>query len=368
MRPGATVAPRRSPLLSILVAGFLIVGAGGGALAHRTNLTTGTLTVDGSHVTFDLEVSPHDLAVALGIETDLLAPVPRAEFEARRDALTDYMRARLRIEDDGAPCPLEAMAADYADLPDTLTLRMTYICAKAPDWVVVTYRLFFDIDPEHRSLGKLVTTAGEEAFLFDRTLTTLELEIGAPAPQLPWHERFARMLWLGVEHIAGGIDHVLFLLALLIVRVRFWHLAKVVTAFTVAHSLTLALAWYGVFEPPGRLVEVLIAASIAYVAVENLIGRGLSHRWLVAFVFGLVHGLGFYGVLAALDLARTDMATTLVAFNLGVEAGQLAIVAAAYGALVWWTEKRWYDTAARAASAGILLVAGFWIFQRAVMI
>jgi len=363
------VAPNRPTLHPILVTVYLLIaGAVGAALAHRTNLTTGTLTVDGARVAFDIEVSPHDLAVALGIETDLVAPVPRAAFEARCDDLTAYVGARLRIEDDGTPCPFEGLAVDYGNLPDTLILRTVYECAKAPEWLIVSYLLFFDIDAEHRSLGKVVTAAGEEELLFDRTLTTLEFEVGVPAPQLAWHERFAHLLWLGVEHIAGGMDHVLFLLALLIVRVRFWPLVKVVTALTIAHTLALALAWYGVFEPAGRIVEVLIAASIAYVAAENLIGRGFSHRWLVAFAFGLVHGLGFYGVLASLDLARTDMATTLLAFNLGVEVGQLAIVAAAYGALVWWTETRWYDTATRVFSAGILLIAGFWIFQRAVMI
>jgi hydrogenase/urease accessory protein HupE len=195
-------------------------------------------------------------------------------------------------------------------------------------------------------------------------MTTLEVAVDQPRPEVGRLELFRRIFWLGVEHILSGYDHLLFLLALLIVAPRLWQTVKVVTAFTLAHSLTLALAWFDLLTIPTRLVESLIAFSIAYVALENILGRGLSRRWLVAGGFGLIHGLGFYTVLRELDLASGDTVTTLLAFNLGVETGQLAVVALLYGPLVWWARQAWYRRSARAGSAVILLVASWWMIER----
>ena len=150
---------------------------------------------------------------------------------------------------------------------------------------------------------------------------------------------------LGVHHIASGYDHILFLLALILVapiaaggrpgephpvRPGLLYLLKVVTAFTIAHSLTLALAALDVVRVPGRPVEAAIALSIAFVALENITGRGLSHRWWLVFGFGLVHGLGFARVLAETGLPPGLATPALVAFNLGVEAGQIAVVGLLY--------------------------------------
>ncbi len=195
-------------------------------------------------------------------------------------------------------------------------------------------------------------------------MTTLEVTVDQPKPQLAWFERFRRILWLGVEHILSGYDHLLFLIALLIVAVSFWNTVTVVTAFTVSHSLTLALAWFGFITLPSRLVEGLIAFSIAYVAAENVLGRGARRRWLVAGGFGLVHGLGFYTVLREISSSVGDTVTTLLAFNLGVEAGQLVIVVLLYGPIAWWARQAWYRSSARAGSAMILLVASWWMIER----
>ncbi len=154
----------------------------------------------------------------------------------------------------------------------------------------------------------------------------------------------------------------------MIVNARLLAVVKVVTAFTLAHSVTLALAWYGLVDLPGRLVESAIAFSIGFVAVSNLIGRDFSHRWLLAGAFGLVHGLGFYGALGDLGLAEADAATTLLAFNLGVEAGQLAIVALVYPLLFLWVRQAWYRRSAQAASLLILAVAAWWIVERALLV
>ncbi len=311
-----------------------------------------------------MTVSAHDLAVALGIQTDLVASVPRAAFEEREAALAKYMARRLRIWSGDLPCRPAPLAIDYAPLPDELVLRLSFACRAAVEWLVVSYRLFFDLDSQHRSIGVVHAGAGAQEFLFDRSFTTLEVEVGHPAPPVPFAQRFSRMLLLGVEHIASGFDHVLFVIALMLVIVRFWRLVTVVTAFTIAHSVTLTLAWFEVIDLSSRLVESLIALSIVYVAVENLFARGFGHRWAVAFGFGLVHGVGFYSVLNDIELARGDMVTTLFAFNLGVELGQLVIVALFYGALVWAARRDWYRRAMRGGSAAIAVVAAFWFVER----
>ena len=294
----------------------------------------------------------------------MVAPVPRDAFEARRSELDRYLAPRLLVKGDGARCTAEPAGMDYARLPSKLVIGLSYRCAQPIENLSITYLLFFDIDPKHRSLGRLVLPAGEEEFLFDRTMTTLEVTVDRPEPQLSWFERFRRILWLGVEHILSGYDHLLFLLALLIVAARLWEIVKVVTAFTLSHSLTLALAWFGLITISSRLVEIVIALSIAYVAAENILGRGARRRWLVAGGFGLVHGLGFYTVLRDLSLGSSDTVTTLLAFNLGVEAGQLAVVALVYFPLVWWARQTWYRRSAQAGSAMILLVASWWIIER----
>jgi len=156
-----------------------------------------------------------------------------------------------------------------------------------------------------------------------------------------------RFLRLGVEHIFTGYDHIAFLLALLLLGGRFLDLVKIVTSFTIAHSVTLALAALGILHPPARAVEALIAASIIAVATENLwvlrggqgasarVASALRHRWRLTFAFGLVHGFGFASALSELHLPRSALVAGLVSFNLGVEVGQVAIVALAFPILRW---------------------------------
>lgn len=347
-----------------LCAGLAAAFAPAGASAHRTNLATARVEAASAEVRYSLSVSAHDLAVAVGIPTDLIAPVPRAAFAERAAAIGAYFADRVSLSADGAPCAGSEPRLDFAQLPDSVAVRIDFRCAAPPRRLRIAYGVFFDIDPGHRGIGALDFGDGPaQEFLLDRSAPEVEL---ARAPQdAPWYRHFPRMLLLGIEHILAGADHVLFLVALLLVDARLVALVKVVTAFTLAHSLTLSLAWFGAIDLPVRLVESLIALSIAYVAVENLLGHGARHRWLVAFGFGLVHGLGFFGVLRELDLARGDALTTLLGFNLGVEVGQLAVVSAAWPLLAWAARLDWYGRVMAAGSAAILALAGFWFVERA---
>ena len=176
---------------------------------------------------------------------------------------------------------------------------------------------------------------------------------------------FNLFLSLGLEHILTGYDHLLFLFGLLIVGGGFWSAARIITSFTVAHSITLALATFDVVRIPTAAVEPLIAASILYVGVANLTGCNLRRRWLLTFGFGLVHGLGFASVLLELGIGAGNAIVPLLAFNLGVELGQIG-VAAIVLPLIWWAVRH-RSLGVRFATAGSLVVTlagGFWLFER----
>jgi hydrogenase/urease accessory protein HupE len=175
-------------------------------------------------------------------------------------------------------------------------------------------------------------------------------------------------LRLGFTHIVPyGLDHILFVLGIFLLAPKLRAVLTQVTAFTIAHSITLALSIYGIVSVSPRIVEPLIAVSIAYVAIENLTTtRVRASRIALVFAFGLLHGLGFAGVLRELQLPRSEFVTALVTFNIGVELGQLTIVAAAFGLIAYWHRaKPWYRYRfVMPASAAIAATGIFWTIQR----
>jgi hypothetical protein len=250
-------------------------------------------------------------------------------------------------------------------------LRFTADCGAAtPKELELEYTLFADLDPTHR--GLLRARLGPD---------TLSGVLGPDQPRFivraGERSRAAQFVDYGREgmwHIWIGFDHILFLVSLLLpsvlavprFRPAFWDVFKVVTAFTIAHSITLALAALSVVTLPSRLVESAIAASVVLAALNNLWPVVQRGRWLVAFTFGLLHGFGFASVLADLGLPQDSLLLALVGFNLGVEAGQLAIVVLflplAYALRQTWLYRR---LVLLGGSAAIALVAALWLVERA---
>jgi hypothetical protein len=191
--------------------------------------------------------------------------------------------------------------------------------------------------------------------------------IDGDAASSPFTRRgtFAEYLVLGFTHIVPlGADHILFVLGMFLITRRAREVLAQVTAFTLAHSITLALSIYGVVSIPGRIVEPLIALSIVFIAVENLAVREVRpHRIALVFAFGLLHGLGFAGVLRELG---GDFVTALVAFNAGVELGQLAVIAAAWLLLTSWTRERvWYRRRVLVPASVMIAAMGLtWMIER----
>ena len=204
-----------------------------------------------------------------------------------------------------------------------------------------------------RDENPVIFTRFEPDYLFDT---------GYRVPAL---DQFKEYLWLGMTHIFLGYDHVAFLLALLFVK-KFRDLVKIVTAFSVAHTLTLVLAALGFVSLPSRIVETAIAASIVYVAAENIWRDAENtHRWRLTFVFGLIHGFGFATVLRELGLPSDGLVRSLLAFNLGVELGQLAIAAVSWPAILWISKRPWAARARVSFSAVLLIFGAAWLLDRA---
>jgi hypothetical protein len=189
----------------------------------------------------------------------------------------------------------------------------------------------------------------------------------SPVGRPPWYLMFGKYVRMGYKHILPqGLDHILFVLGLFLLSRKTKSLLTQISAFTVAHSITLGLSLYGVIQLPSTIVEPLIALSIVFVAVENLFTTEMkAWRPVVVFGFGLVHGLGFAGALKDAGLAHGDFLTGLVGFNSGVELGQLSVVALAFLAVGWWrSSPRYRSLVVMPASAAIAAVAIFWTIQR----
>jgi hypothetical protein len=355
----------------VLVAFFLVL-ATLIAHAHKPSDSYLALEAEGAALRGQWDIALRDLEYAIGLDADGDGAITWGELRAKHADIAAYALARLALRADGRLCALEPTGHLVDDHTDGAyaVLRFSAQCsAERPGEVEIEYRLFADLDPTHR--GLLRARLGGE--VVTGVLGPDQPRLALRAEGRSGEEQFLDYAREGVWHIWIGFDHVLFLVSLLLPSVlaapRFapalWDVVKVVTAFTVAHSITLALAALAVVSLPSRLVESAIAASVVLAALNNLRPVVLSGRWLVAFGFGLVHGFGFASVLADLGLPQDSLLVALVGFNLGVECGQLALVALflplAYALRHTWLYRRMILVG---GSAAIALVAAIWMIER----
>ena len=322
------------------------------------------------HTTLSLGTAARLCRLGAGPERRLEA----TDFESERAALTRCARDYYQISAGGEPLALRSVTVALGAEDD---LEIELFVARPEQSPLVFDAVGLKGLAVHA--GVVLTVTGERTFLGQKVLrpddTRLALPItaDAEAPGTPLLPSFTRFLRLGVEHILSGADHLLFLLALLVVCRRFRTVAILVTCFSVAHSLTLLLATSGVLQLSPRVIEPLIALTIVLVGLENLYlgeepeGRWVT-RWLATFAFGLIHGLGFAGALQKLGLGTrgTSLLSPLLAFNLGVELGQLAVACVVLAALVWLRRHPRWSKIPRIVSVGIIAVGLFWLVQRLV--
>jgi hypothetical protein len=350
------------------------------AQAHKASDSYLSLSVQNEHIEGQWDIALRDLEMAVGLDANGDAAISWDELRARHAAIAAYALARLKLSSDGAACPLRVTAhlVDRHTDGTYAVMRLQGTCPQAVAALGVDYRLLFDIDPQHKGLLRLTHGATTGSAIFAPDARSQLLQLAEPSR---WRQ-FADYVRHGVWHIWIGFDHILFLVSLLLPAVLVrqdgrWQarttlkasvldVLKIVTAFTLAHSLTLTLAALGALSLPSRLVESAIAASVILAALNNL--WPLAHRWraLVAFGFGLIHGFGFASVLADLGLPQGALVLSLVGFNVGVELGQLAIVAAFLPLAHLLRRGLFYRRVVLAGgSALIVVLATVWLAERA---
>lgn len=371
----------RLVLLQVLkgFAMLLILLASPAALAHKPSDSYLSLQVTETAIQGQWDIALRDLDYALGLDDNQDGAITWGELRARHTEIAAYALARLALSADGEACTtavLEHLVDDHSDGAYAV-LRFSAGCKTEPKVLSAHYRLFFDVDPQHRGLLRLEHAGQTRTAIFSAATPVQRFEL-AENDRL---RQFIDYTAHGVWHIWIGFDHLLFLLSLLLpavlIRVdggwtgaaRFrdalWEVVKVVSAFTLAHSITLTLAALDVVQLPSRWVESAIAASVIVAALNNLIVMAGASRWLFAFAFGLIHGFGFASVLADLGLPQNALLLALVAFNLGVEAGQLAIVAL-FLPLAWGVRNQWIYRRGVLAGGSLLVIAtaGIWLVER----
>ena len=347
-------------LPATLALALLFCVRGGSAEAH-TGGTTGfaTLTVDGQSLRYTLSLSLEALA---GAKTGALT-TDQVQHSAEYQALADSVARHITISADSNPCvPLPAIVQPPAFQRSNVVIVIHYACVAPPRVLLLRDDLFDALGRDHHTIAKVEWPGGYEQVMFDpdRREAHVSLTIGSPsaAPTRPAVSGALGFFKLGVEHILMGFDHILFLFALMLRGGSIGSLIAIVTAFTLAHSTTLGLAVFDLVRPPVRIVEPLIALSIAYVALENiLVKRAPSRRWLASLLFGFVHGFGFAGALLELDLPSSMLFSSLLFFNLGVEAGQVMIVALLFPAILWLSQFPGERRAVTAISAVVFIAA-----------
>jgi hypothetical protein len=312
------------------------------AAAHKSSDSYLRLRLKGREIIGQWDVALRDLDYALGLDANNDGIITWGELKSLQAPIASYLLSHLTLQADGKACATRAVEHLVDDHSDGAyeVLRFTADCVSPPQILQVGYDFFFDLDPQHRGLLRVEAHGKTHVAVLSPNQKTWRLE----GDTVSWARTFLDYFNEGVWHIWTGFDHILFLCALLLPAVlshrsgrwmavtgfgeAFRNVLKIVTAFTLAHSITLSLAVLGFISLPSRLVESAIALSVIAAALNNFRPVVQGRLWMVAFGFGLVHGLGFANVLTELGLPADALAVALVSFNLGVEAGQLAIVSA----------------------------------------
>jgi HupE / UreJ protein len=365
-------------VLQWLVATLMLVSAP--CLAHKQSDSYLTLSANGQSLAGQWDIALRDLDFAIGLDADENGQITWGEVRRRRDAIAGYALQSLRVGTDASStCPLRAGALLIDEHVDGNYAVLTFSgdCATPPTRIGISYSLLADIDPNHRGLLDLRGNGSDQSRVLvnDSSLTWLQID------HVDRWQQFRTFVIEGVRHIWLGYDHILFLFTLLLPAVVIrkqneWHartslresaidILKVVTAFTLAHSLTLSLAALGVLQVPSRWVESAIAFTVLLGAANVLYPVVHERRWLLALGFGLVHGLGFASVLADLGLTTGNLLQALIGFNVGVELGQLAIVLVLMPLAFLVRDTRLYRVLLPGGATVIGCLAGYWMITRA---
>lgn len=349
------------------------------AWAHKQSDAYLRLAPDGATVAVQWDIALRDLDVAVGLDGDGDGAITWGEVRARHDAISTYALSRLAIAADGAACRLGPVSHRVDEHSDGgyAVLLFSAACGAPPRALDVTYRLLFEHDPQHRGLLAVALPDGTRTAILSPAAPAAHIDLQGAGGAV-----FTKFLAEGVHHILTGFDHLFFVAVLLLPAMlrragRVWtpvgsfregliETVKVLSAFSIAHTITLALAVLGIVQPPSRMIEAAIALTIGLSALDLVLPFLGPRRWLVAGSFGLIHGFGFAGALGPLQLPAFDLAVALFAFNLGVEAGQVLVASLVLPitfALRHW--RPYGRVVLPAGSALAVTVALLWFVERA---
>jgi len=367
------------PWFVSIISLILLLLCSGLSFAHKPSDSYLRLTVDESIIQGQWDIALRDLEHAIGLDGNDDGTITWGEVRTRHDAIASYALSRLQLNEANSQCwtHMQSHLIDHHSDGAYAVLQFSIHCPTIPTILNLRYGLFFDVDPLHRGLLQVTHQSRTQTAVLSPEQPTVQLDLRTNSS---WRE-FLEFGREGVWHIWIGYDHILFLITLLLPAVLWWkagqwqavesfrpalrEVLSIITAFTLAHSITLSLAALEVVTLPSQWVESVIAGSVVFAALHNLFPIIQVRRWIVGFVFGLVHGFGFASVLADLALPLTSMFVALAGFNIGVEVGQLCIVSAflplAYAIRHSWTYRY---LAVQFGSVCIAGVAFIWFLER----
>ena len=335
-----------------------------GLRAHPISVALAEIKVEGGQVRWRLHIPAPDMDRFFSIdanENGFLDPPELSRAEAR---VHEYLARKVKVFDDGRELPATFGPLQLWSDPDGNPYVETTATFPLPDSGLRRLTLQCDLLRELSAGYQTVawiTVAGRTAQLVFQRGEPYETSFAESGHMLASIAAFVQM---GVMHIFTGYDHIAFLLGVVLMGGSFKTIIKIVTAFTVGHSITLALATFNLVAIPGRIVESGIALSIMYIALENLFFKNFDRRWMVTFFFGLVHGFGFASALGEIHLSRNLLATALFSFNLGVELGQVAIVALLLPVLWYLAKQSYHALVVKCCSGAIFLLGSYWLWER----
>jgi hypothetical protein len=351
------------------------------AKAHAPSDTFLSLSLTETNLTGRWEITLRDLQHALGLDKIDTTAITPEELRLREQGLALDTLSGLGITVDGEPLVLQVTDDQLTTRPEGDSLVLIFEAVKRPGRAgrfVLNGQILFALDTQLHCIARFAYWGEPQQTVLDAAHSTLDISLAAPPSK--FRQLFA-FLRDGIWHIWTGYDHILFLIALLLPAVLTWreqrwagavafrpvviNVLKIVTAFTVAHSLTLALAALHIVTLPSRLVESVIAASVVIAAANNLLPMFRERSWMVAFGFGLIHGFGFATRLDEAGLTKGALAMALIGFNTGVEIGQLAIVAVFIPIVYNVRHTAGYrNFMLRGGSVAVIVIAAIWMVER----
>ncbi|VAX24438.1 hypothetical protein MNBD_NITROSPINAE04-1934 [hydrothermal vent metagenome] len=312
-----------------------------------------------------------------GSQLDYFLSVPSVLRSAMESAglveekrIAEYINKRLIVSTSGHRCRLASSSAPQLQASGNLIIHLMFACKEPIVDLTISSALFYDFDQKHIQFFRLVGDSNPRDSIDEAILTRSNHLFQTSDVSSSVFSIFSKAysyFHLGVQHILTGYDHILFLLCVILFAPSLVETIKIVTSFTVAHSVTLGLAYMGVISLSTNIVEPLIALTIVYVAFENYFLKSVpGRRWLLVLFFGLIHGLGFVDVLKGVTVSKNELLLALFSFNVGIEAGQLMIVVFFFTILVYLRRYSWTPVFLRWSSVTMGLAGMIWFLQRTI--